>query len=130
MVAVSFDGLMSLVDDPDLQIDATITVGDRDLAIETDHQELGSWKLGDCKAERHGDDEVMLTVGGDRIIFRPPSPEGFLEVIAESRPSVRHAERVAAVPETAESLVAVGRHRQSGNGRRGRHRRPRFWSLE
>ena len=117
MVAVSFRGLMSLIDDPGLQMEATVTVGDRSLAIAVDRKELGSWKLGKCKVEGHGDAEVVLTVGGDRIIFCPPSPEEFLEVVTEAAQPARKAESVAAA-----FPVTDGRHRPH----RGRHRRSRF----
>ena len=117
MVAVRFRGLISLIDDPGLQMEATVTVGERSLAIAVDRQELGAWKLGKCKVEGHGDAEVLLTVGGDRITFRPSSPEEFLEVVAEAAQPARKAEPVAAA-----FPVASGRHRPH----RGRHRRSRF----
>ena len=63
-------------DDPDTALEAVVTVDAGQLSIASKTESLGSWQLSDVHVERQGDLDFTLSIGSDRLVFRPDSPAG------------------------------------------------------
>ncbi len=87
-----FYGTVHLPNEPDSTLDAKVSVDLNRVIIQADDSEIGSWRHGDVKIGKIGD-QVLLRADGEELVLQLEGQDFFLDLLGANEPDPKKSRR-------------------------------------